>query len=190
VQVLNASFSSFPRVTIEAKLYDREMKELWNIGEATDLKENVLLSWQDTVPVADALSFLKLKATGQDGTILADNFYWLHAGNDFSSLHSLNRPNLAITSLTPMEGEETGYIFVITNMGEGLALMTRLRLTDPETGLEVLPTYWSDNFISLMPGEAKRLVLSTDSPGLPENLHLSYKSFNMDSAESIPLGNH
>jgi hypothetical protein len=190
VQVLNASYSSFPGVTIEAKLYDPEMKELWNIGEATDLKENVLLSWQDTVPVADALSFLKLKATGQDGTILADNFYWLHAGNEFSSLHSLNRPNLAITSMTPMEGEKTGYIFVITNMGEGLALMTRLRLTDPETGLEVLPTYWSDNFISLMPGEAKRLVLSTDSPGLPENLHLSYKSFNMDSVESIPLGNH
>jgi hypothetical protein len=190
VQVLNATHRIFPGVTLEAKLYDREMKELWNTGETTDLKENVVVTWKDTVPVADALCFLKLKVTARDGTILADNFYWLHAGNDFTSMQSLNRPDLAIASLTSLEGKVTGYSFVITNRGEGVALMTHLRLTDPVTGLEVLPTYWSDNFISLLPGEEKRIVFSTGNQHLPENLHLSYKSYNMESAGSIPLGNH
>ena len=188
VEVLNATYQSLPEVTVEGILYDREMNELWGTGEVIDLNENALLTMEDQIPVDKALCFLKLKLTSRDGTVLADNFYWLHADNDFRSLKSLDPPGLFVTSLNSIEGENRAYSFVITNRGEGLAMMIRFRLTDPGTGLEILPTYWSDNFISLLPGEERKLEFSTENQNLPENLHLEYKSYNMDGPESIPLG--
>ena len=40
----------------------------------------------------------------------------------------------------------------ISNPGPALAFFVQLRATDPE-GADVLPATWSDNYISLMPGE-------------------------------------
>jgi hypothetical protein len=47
----------------------------------------------------------------------------------------------------------------ISNPGPALAFFVQLRATDPE-GADVLPATWSDNYISLMPGERRMVELA------------------------------
>jgi hypothetical protein len=59
--------------------------------------------------------------------------------------------------------------------------MTQLKLIDSNTGLEILPTIWSDNFISLLPGEETVVRFTTCNRNLPEKVMLNYKSYQTKS---------
>jgi hypothetical protein len=91
-------------------------------------------------------------------------------------------------SLKKVEGEMPGYRFTITNQGMGLALMTRLKVIDTDSGLELLPTLWSDNFISLLPGEGKEVHCTMGDQHLPDGLSIVYQSYNMDAPRSVSSG--
>jgi len=63
--------------------------------------------------------------------------------------------------------------------------MTELKLIDSNTGLEILPSFWSDNYLSLLPGEKKEVTLEADTNNLPAEISLKYKAFNMKSAKFV-----
>jgi hypothetical protein len=51
------------------------------------------------------------------------------------------------------------------------ALETKLTLLDSASGLRILPAYFSDNYISLLPGEVKQITIdyrSTLGQGAPK----------------------
>ena len=129
----------------------------------------------------------KRKISDQKGQLLADNFYWLHADHDFRSLVNLPEPVLEVTSLNRLSADEFSYSFILVNRGNSVALMTQLKLTDSNTGLEILPTIWSDNFISLLPGEETEVRFTTCSRNLPDKVLLNYKSYQMKSGRQYPL---
>jgi len=187
VEVLNAAYNPVPAAVIEVRLFDREMKEHWHHKQIVDLEGNTRVRLKDSLQVGSALRFLSLKVSDQEGNPLADNFYWLHGANDFKSLEGLNHPDLAITSLKKMEGKTSGYRFIIYNQGDGLALMTRLKVIDPESGLELLPAFWSDNFISILPDEKKEIHVTIGDQNLPERMTVTYQSYNMDAPGILPL---
>jgi hypothetical protein len=179
VEVLNATYQPRNQVTISATLYNEDLEQTWNTSQTLNLLANAVISLNDTVPVSDQLCFLKLTVENDGGTSLAENFYWLHAGHDFRSLGTLPEPGLSVSSLERNSGDELGYTFAIANQGEGAAVMTRLKIADAITGLELLPTLWSDNFISLLPGEEKVIRFTTLDANLPDKIILQYKSYNM-----------
>jgi hypothetical protein len=187
VEVLNATYSTVHSAVIEATLFDREMKVQWHIDLINDLEGNSRVKLKESVPVGKAPSFLKLKITDQHGNCLADNFYWLHGSNNFRSLHSLEPPDLTISSLEKLDGETSGYRFTITNQGDGLALMTRMKVIDPLSGQELLPAFWSDNFISLLPDEGKEIFLTIGDQNLPEHITITYQSYNMDAPGNLSM---
>jgi len=47
----------------------------------------------------------------------------------------------------------------VRNGDQGVALITRLKLVDVAAGLLVAPTLYSDNYFSLLRGEAKQVTL-------------------------------
>ena len=56
----------------------------------------------------------------------------------------------------------------LTNGGSSLAFFVRLRVLQEPGGKEILPSMWSDNYVSLLPGEARTLTArwrSEDAPG-------------------------
>jgi exo-1,4-beta-D-glucosaminidase len=63
--------------------------------------------------------------------------------------------------------------------------MTELKLIDNTTGLEILPSFWSDNYLTLLPGEKKEVTLEADTNNLPAEINLKYKAFNMKSAKFV-----
>jgi exo-1,4-beta-D-glucosaminidase len=46
----------------------------------------------------------------------------------------------------------------VKNPSDKLAFFNRLMITKGQDGEEILPTFWSDNFFTLLPGEVKTVT--------------------------------
>ena len=106
-----------------------------------------------------AVHFIKLTLKEGD-KIISDNFYWrgLIDGN-YQALNSL--PVIKLQNDTKVEkaGEEWILTTTIKNTSKTPALMIRLKVVGIRTGERILPVFYSDNYISLMPAETKVIIM-------------------------------
>jgi exo-1,4-beta-D-glucosaminidase len=121
--------------------------------------------------------FLHLMLLDPNGRARSRNFYWLSTDADvidqananwymaplegFASFHAL--AELPVPQLM-LERRAAGVR--IHNGGTSLAFFIELRVRTAQ-GAEVLPTYFSDNYFSLLPGESAEVTIQTPkrSPG-------------------------
>ena len=78
-------------------------------------------------------------------------------------------------SLHPAVGSEhdAGFRVTVENTGKSVAFLTRLRLVKGTEQAEILPVFWEDNYISLLPGEKREVtanVRKTDFAGAEPTL--------------------
>jgi hypothetical protein len=188
IEVLNASLERYMQTNMSAVLYNESLKKIWESNERIDLNENAVYELDEIVPITEAPCFLKLELKNASGEVMADNFYWLSTTNDFKSFNKLPEPRLEIkTWKNSSDDPEASYTIELTNTGNSIALMTSLKLIDPVSGLEILPSYWSNNYLSILPGEEQTVHVDAGADNLPELLVLTYKAFNMKAARTIPL---
>jgi hypothetical protein len=103
---------------------------------------------------------VKLELTNGAGTIISENLYW--QGRDESAYQKLNlipQQRLQVQAVAKREGEETRVKIQLRNQGTAAALASKLTLID-DAGTRVLPAFYSDNYISLLPGETREIVIS------------------------------
>ena len=79
------------------------------------------------------------------------------------------------TSLHPAVSSEHDVAFRVSveNTGKSVAFLTRLRLVKGTEQAEILPVFWEDNYISLLPGEKREVtanVRKTDFAGAEPTL--------------------
>jgi len=60
-------------------------------------------------------------------------------------------------------GARNTIVAFLENRGQTAALEIKLTLVDPATGARVLPAYYSDNYISLLPGEKREIAIQYDA---------------------------
>lgn len=56
-------------------------------------------------------------------------------------------------------------ILTLANNSDTVALMTRIKVTEQDKMIRILPVFYSDNCISLVPGETTTITVK----GIPEN---------------------
>eukprot|EP00742_Colponemidia_sp_Colp-10_P018683 GILJ01021602.1.p1 GENE.GILJ01021602.1~~GILJ01021602.1.p1 ORF type:complete len:388 (+),score=49.16 GILJ01021602.1:64-1227(+) len=97
---------------------------------------------------------------GPDPNLWTDCTQWAN----FSSLaQSLGAASLAVnfTSKPPPAGSDKAlYEVTVTNTGPTIAFFVQLAAYAP-SGLEIGPSFWDDNYITLLPGQSTTLVLAT-----------------------------
>ena len=108
-----------------------------------------------------AVQFIETFVYDQDGREISRNFYWrnVETYQDYTALSTLPKvkPTLSYRLLIKENGVRT-YALTVSNTGDTPLLMLRLK-TATETGERVLPTYYSDNYLSLMPGESQIITV-------------------------------
>jgi len=179
VVVLNTNHQKISGVKIEAKLYDTNLKNIWSKENIIELAANgnTITNWE--VPVEKKLSFLKLTAHDRNGKLISENFYWLHSKDDYTGLAKLPLCSIAGTVKSKNLNGRNYYEITIKNTGKSLAFMMALRLIGKESGQEILPSLWSDNYINLLPGESKNVYLNINSNDLTEDALIDAKAYNM-----------
>jgi mannosylglycoprotein endo-beta-mannosidase len=122
--------------------------------------------------------FLSLKLLNVKKETVSSNLYWLadEKGN-YSGLQSIQKSQVSIASRTV----QTGKIAVtLTNPAGGpVAFFNRLSLLDPKTKKRLLPVFYDDNYVSILPGESKTLTLEY-TPNKEVTPLLSVEGWNVE----------
>jgi len=131
--------------------------------------------------------FLKLELHDSAGKLLSDNFYWLSTKldtldwtkkqdtvytpqKDFANLTELQNLPAAEVTAKPVYAHKEGWGkagVLLTNRGKSIAFMICLRLTGAK-GSDIGPVLWSDNYISLLPGESRTIWATYETAQLAD----------------------
>ncbi|MEO6684743.1 MAG: glycoside hydrolase family 2 TIM barrel-domain containing protein [Dyadobacter sp.] len=102
--------------------------------------------------------FLSLRLSNTKKEILSDNLYWLpDAEGMYSGLNKMPKADIDIQ----VKQSEKGKVEVtLSNPAKNpVAFFNRLALVDPKTKKRVLPVFYDDNYVSVLPGEKKTVVM-------------------------------
>lgn len=195
VAIVNGTQSAQNGLKVVAKVYDLAMNEKFSRDANVDVDADGVARAFAIPEPADISStyFLNLQLFSSSGQLVSRNFYWLStkpdvlnfektewyytpqtAFADFSALQKLEPAAVKVTLKPgPTVSQDAEYRATIENTGKGLAFLVHLRVTKQKGGAEVLPAYWDDNYISLLPGERREVqvrVRKSDLGSAPPDL--------------------
>ncbi len=159
---------------VHARLFDLSGVELWAETKVIDVEVDSVVSALKVPVLERATAFLRLELQ-RGSELVSSNFYWLsrkldrldhEKGNwyitpqlefaDFSELGSLRAAQVSLRARVVVRAEhELTLAIELENASSALAFFMRLRLL--AGAREVLPVFWSDNFVSVLPGESLEL---------------------------------
>lgn len=161
------------KLTACAELYDMDGRKVFSRDTTVSFSDasSPMSSQLFDIPSVEPLSFLFLELKGNRGRVVADNSYcisatadkhdWEHSTwirtnlsqhSDFGHLAKLKKVELQ-TEVTIGEDDIT---VEIRNAGQTVAFFVRVVLKDND-GEIIVPVTWDDNYISLRPGEIRRV---------------------------------
>ena len=142
----------------------------------SDHTNQVLAAADDRTPVAKPdlatlagghTIFVELEVSDATGAPVSNNFYWWAA--DEASLRELNSlPQATLSASAAASSAANGERTVtarIKNSGSAAALMIKLTLEDAATGQRILPAYYSENYVSLLPGKERTITVTYPAGG-------------------------
>jgi exo-1,4-beta-D-glucosaminidase len=197
VVVDNQGREDLSALRVAIRVYDLDSKLIHEVKDRID----VPASGQNTVAQlpsfddAGSLVFVDLRLHSASGEELSQNFYWIpkkldqldhekgtwyytpvteHA--DLRALRDL--PGAEVAVRAEREGSDE-LVVDLENTGDALAFFTQLRLCDAE-GEDILPVLYSDNYVSVLPGESRRVTLRLpDGADIPQGAALEVHGMNV-----------
>ncbi len=189
VKAVNTTGKELNGLTATARVYGLDGREL----PAYAAKANVNLP---ATGIAEAFTldfsrepagvhFIRLELRDTAGELLSDNFYWRNGEKelDYQALNTLPAANLEVTAekISPEKA-----VLTVANNSSTVAFANRLRLLDAETGSRILPVLMTDNYITLLPGERRKIEVDyRDFADRPVNLMV--KQFGHPERKALSL---
>lgn len=130
----------------------------------------------------DGVVFVRLQLIDAERRVLSENFYW-HAAQKaaYRKLDRMPETPLACLAVSKAARGASRVDVELTNYNDyGVALAAQVVLRDAETGARVLPAYASDNYVSLVPGERRRITIEVPEP--PPGMNVEVKGWNVRRA--------
>ena len=105
--------------------------------------------------------FVVLNVTDTAGNAISNNFYWWAEKEATQrELDSLPQTTVTASATTSAANGEQQATVRLANAGKDPAVMVKLTLEEAGTGKRILPAYYSDNYISLLPGEQRTVTVA------------------------------
>ncbi len=162
VVLVNNGLASLRGVTVKAKvvgLDNRTIAEKSATITATGEAASDAFTLDPKAATANGVALVRLEASDAAGKLLSTNFYW-QAANDaqFQALNGLAAVTLDTASATRVDGADTVTIVTLRNTSATPAIETKLTVMNAD-GTQVLPAYFSDNYVSLLPGDVRTVEI-------------------------------
>jgi hypothetical protein len=187
VSFINMSANPLENINISASLISTKMETTWSKNMMVKVGSDAVIETGIIIPENNEMQFLKLVASDSKGGVLSENLYWIGKENNYKALNMLPEPT--VSSIVKQSSGNEGKLYSITlkNKGNTIAYMIGLRIAGENSHQEILPSYWSDNYFSLLPGEEKIVTVETTFSGQFEQAVLEFKAFNMPEYQLIDL---
>lgn len=199
VSVVNDYYKSFSNYKVAAEVYDLNMKKIFSNEAPVNLPEDGVVNdifKIDFSRSTSSIQFIKLQLLNEKNKLVGSNFYW-RSNNEYKGSKTLTGPatagfqdinKLAKTKITVKYSctVRNGKHFIdidLRNTGNSISFFTQIQWLDTK-GKPVRPSFYTDNFICLMPGEDKKIQIETDLKKLLYNEYLLVvKGFNVERQE-------
>jgi len=125
-------------------------------SKATDLGAE---EWPATL---SSVHFVKLELRGTDKKLLSDNFYWRALPDHPDNLQDLGKLPVVRLNTEVTRHDANGKCLLdvtLSNRTSNIALMAHLQLRRAKSNDRVLPVYYTDNYVSLVPGESRTITI-------------------------------
>jgi hypothetical protein len=116
-----------------------------------------------------AVHFVKVELRDSWNSLVSDNFYWRALpdhSDDFTALQTLKAAPLDLTVTRRDDQRKCRLEVRLSNRTSVVALAAHLQLRGQATGRRILPVEYSDNYISLLPGESRRIWITAAAADL------------------------
>jgi beta-mannosidase len=162
-----------------ALMYDKKFPVAAAAGRATDIGTIVWVGGLSKV------HFIKVELSDKDGHLISDNFYWrtlavLPAATtraarsrgqngpreDFRDLQAMPAATIDVTFTRRDAGSRCLIDAKVSNRGPSIALLTHIQLRRALSNDRVLPVFYSDNYLSLLPSESRTIHIEAASADL------------------------
>ncbi len=159
VSVINAAHAKMSDVRAKVKVINLDMSEPWKYETVLDIDAD---SYKEVVKVPQNGKysynyFVKLELEDSAGNLISDNVYWFYSQHSsLILLPELRKTEIEYEYAVAKQDREYAIDVQLHNNADKPAFMKRVCVTD-SSGNEVNPVFWSDNYITLFPGEKKSL---------------------------------
>lgn len=189
IMIVNNGFKQVNDLMIVAKYYDIEGKETLITQELaylepSDSKRIISIKEQLHKLGKDKGGFLYLQLLDQNKNLLSDNFYWYPNENgEYSGLKEMKKTQLTLAAKALASDKVE--VTIHNPKDKAVAFFNRISLVDSKTGERILPAFYDDNYVSVLPGETKKITIEhTTKAKTP--MKVLVKGWNVDET-SIEL---
>lgn len=181
VELVNTALGNHTHLSVKAQLYKLDGTVLWENEEATQIEANKIQRlFSVTEPQGvSGVYFLKLTLS-EKGLPLTSNIYWLTTQpKDYTTLAQL--PHSKPAAQVSVQQQDGNYIYKVSLQAEkNISFFNRLKVLDKETGKRILPVHYSDNYITLMPGDKQEITLQVPASVPEERMQIVVDSWTAD----------
>ncbi|HEY6339708.1 MAG TPA: LamG-like jellyroll fold domain-containing protein [Candidatus Sulfotelmatobacter sp.] len=184
VAIVNTTNDPHTGLSISAKVYSLDNKLLLHHEEKKDAAADSVTDGfkLDLAPelASDGVVLVKLELRSAGGEVVSENFYWL--GAESASYRRLNRlpaSSLSVTARSTRANDEIDVRVEVRNAGSVVSLMNKLTLLNAADGSRILPAYFSDNYVSLFPGESREIEIQYPAKAANGTAQLAVRGWNI-----------
>ena len=195
VSVINDYYKSFSNYTVMAQVYDINSRKVFEKSAKINLPSDGVINDVFTICFPEDISqihFIKLRLTDERGREVSSNFYWRSndkyegkdtttgpAASGFEDLVKMKRARLVSSCKVRKTDGQFWVDVTLRNVSNSIAFFNQPQFLDQNLS-PVRPSFYTDNFFSLMPGESKLVTIETADQNLKNTPVLVIKGWNIE----------
>jgi hypothetical protein len=183
IMTINNSLNYHYDVMLQVKTFDMAGRErllnqvLCEISPGSVQKYFSVMNSTSALASEEGL-FLVVRLLDKDQNLLSDNLYWLpDSTGSYSGLQSIEPAPLDIA--VSKEGDGNFEVTLRNRPGNPMAFFNRISLVDMNNGERILPVFFSDNYVSVLPGESKKVVITCSPSDVRAKTGVSVSGWNV-----------
>ena len=192
IQVVSTLGDNLTNLTVKTSVYSSDGKMQEEKSSQVNVEANQTIyvdSIRSLISDTSKLYFITLDLKDQSGNQMDRTVTWTHKNTKWKELLSIPPADVNCRILNQKVVEnEIEYSIEVINTSDVPAINTMLEITEGSFGEEILPAFWDDNALTMVPGETKTVTVRVRKDlikGQPhilfEGLNVNPSSWNIDS---------
>lgn len=182
IAVINNTRQPIKHAQVLVKVYGLDGAELAHATTSIDAPAGTVTPINTSIDLnalvlKHEVAFVTLALSEGDGTVLSRNFYW--TAEKHAMLQRLNTMARVPLRVTALRTDALSLMLKLDNTSAHVALNTKLTLLDAH-GKRILPAYYSDNYVSLAPGESHSITVQVQQAASLTGARIAVRGWNVD----------
>jgi mannosylglycoprotein endo-beta-mannosidase len=167
IMIANNGFKTVRDLMLEVKLYEMQGREkvitmVFNEIGPTAVRKYFSIGETLQKFSAKEGAFLSLRLLNTQKIVVDENLYWVADSTGlYSGIKKFTAPEVKLDLVTIGKGKVK--INIANPAGGPVSFFNRISVVDAKTKKRLLPVFYSDNYISILPGEMKTVEIDYNS---------------------------